>query len=54
MIDKFGNDEQRARFIPKLATMESMASYCLTEPGELADQSYVHGVLEIDCVLARG
>ena len=32
MIDAFGNDAQRARFLPKLCTMEHFASYCLTEP----------------------
>ena len=37
MIDRFGNDEQRARFIPKLMTMEHFASYCLTEPGAGSD-----------------
>lgn len=33
MIDKFGTDEQRQQFLPKLITMEHMGSYCLTEPG---------------------
>src|ERR1700694_969392 len=33
MIDRFGNDAQRARLLPKLMTMEHFASYCLTEPG---------------------
>jgi alkylation response protein AidB-like acyl-CoA dehydrogenase len=33
MIDKFGNNEQRAYWIPKLTSLEIMASYCLTEPG---------------------
>jgi hypothetical protein len=37
MIDRFGSDEQRQRFIPKLATMEHLASYCLTEPGAGSD-----------------
>ena len=37
MIDCFGNDEQRARFLPKLMTMEHFASYCLTEPGSGSD-----------------
>lgn len=32
MIDRFGNDEQRHKFLPKLCTMEHFASYCLTEP----------------------
>jgi len=37
MIDRFGNDEQRARMLPKLMTMEHFASYCLTEPGAGSD-----------------
>jgi alkylation response protein AidB-like acyl-CoA dehydrogenase len=37
MIDRFGNGEQRRRFLPKLATMEHFASYCLTEPGAGSD-----------------
>src|SRR6201994_3187455 len=37
MIDRFGTDEQRQRFLPKLATMEKIASYCLTEPGSGSD-----------------
>jgi alkylation response protein AidB-like acyl-CoA dehydrogenase len=37
MIDGFGNEATRARFLPKLATMEHFASYCLTEPGSGSD-----------------
>jgi alkylation response protein AidB-like acyl-CoA dehydrogenase len=37
MIDRFGNDEQRKRLLPNLATMEKIASYCLTEPGAGSD-----------------
>jgi len=37
MIDRFGSDEQRRRFLPKLAAMEHFASYCLTEPGAGSD-----------------
>jgi alkylation response protein AidB-like acyl-CoA dehydrogenase len=37
MIDRFGSDEQRNRFIPMLCTMEHLASYCLTEPGAGSD-----------------
>ncbi len=37
MIDTFGNDEVRERFLPKLCTMEHFASYCLTEPGAGSD-----------------
>lgn len=37
MIDAFGSDEQRRRWLPKLCTMETIASYCLTEPGSGSD-----------------
>jgi len=37
MIDRFGSDEQRRKWLPKLATMELIASYCLTEPGSGSD-----------------
>jgi len=37
MIDSFGDDEQRARWLPQLTTMEKVASYCLTEPGSGSD-----------------
>jgi Acyl-CoA dehydrogenases len=37
MIDQFGSEEQRARFVPKLTSMEWLASYCLTEPGSGSD-----------------
>eukprot|EP00941_MAST-03F_sp_MAST-3F-sp1_P000119 g119.t1 len=37
MIDKFGNAEQRKRFLPKLASLEYCSSYCLTEPGAGSD-----------------
>jgi alkylation response protein AidB-like acyl-CoA dehydrogenase len=37
MIDRFGGEEQRKRFLPTLTTMEKIASYCLTEPGSGSD-----------------
>ena len=37
MIDRYGSDEQRQRYIPRLVTMELIASYCLTEPGSGSD-----------------
>jgi alkylation response protein AidB-like acyl-CoA dehydrogenase len=37
MIDRFGGDAQRKRFLPRLVTMENIASYCLTEPGAGSD-----------------
>lgn len=37
MIDTFGDEAQRQRFLPKLTSMEWLASYCLTEPGSGSD-----------------
>ena len=37
MIDRFGSEEQRRTWLPKLCTMEHLASYCLTEPGAGSD-----------------
>jgi alkylation response protein AidB-like acyl-CoA dehydrogenase len=37
MVDRFGNDDQRARWLPGLCSMETVASYCLTEPGSGSD-----------------
>jgi hypothetical protein len=37
MIDAFGSDELRRRYLPRLTTMEAIASYCLTEPGAGSD-----------------
>jgi alkylation response protein AidB-like acyl-CoA dehydrogenase len=37
MIDGFGSDAVRKKFLPKLCTMEHFASYCLTEPGSGSD-----------------
>ncbi|PZA14067.1 acyl-CoA dehydrogenase [Rhodopseudomonas palustris] len=37
MIDSYGSDAQRQRWLPKLCTMEQVASYCLTEPGSGSD-----------------
>ena len=37
IIDAFGSEEQRRRWLPALTAMESIASYCLTEPGSGSD-----------------
>ena len=39
MVDTFGTHEQRKSWVPRLASMESFASYCLTEPGAGSDAS---------------
>lgn len=37
MIDTFGTDVQRAKWVPELCRMDKLASYCLTEPGSGSD-----------------
>src|SRR6201992_660311 len=37
MIDAFGNDTQRRKWLPKLCTMEFLASSCLSEPNAGSD-----------------
>lgn len=37
MIDSRGTEEQRRRWLPRLTTMELLASYCLTEPAAGSD-----------------
>lgn len=37
MIDSYGTGEQRKAWVPRLAAMDAVASYCLTEPGAGSD-----------------
>jgi alkylation response protein AidB-like acyl-CoA dehydrogenase len=37
MIARFGDEALGKRYLPKLTTMEHLASYCLTEPGSGSD-----------------
>mgnify|MGYP000438014346 CR=1 FL=1 len=39
MIDRFGDEAQRRRWLPDLCAMKLLASYCLTEPGSGSDAS---------------
>ncbi|CAJ1585220.1 acyl-CoA dehydrogenase family protein [[Mycobacterium] wendilense] len=39
MVDSYGTLEQRKTWVPRLASMEAIASYCLTEPGAGSDAS---------------
>lgn len=41
MIDTFGDDEQRNRWVPGLAAMTDLGSYCLTEPGAGSDAAAI-------------
>jgi alkylation response protein AidB-like acyl-CoA dehydrogenase len=37
MLDSFGDEAQRQRYLPKLTRLEWLSSYCLTEPGSGSD-----------------
>eukprot|EP01132_Coremiostelium_polycephalum_P006059 gene6059-7547_t len=37
LIDQYGTEEQRQKYLPSLVKMEKVASYCLTEPGSGSD-----------------
>jgi alkylation response protein AidB-like acyl-CoA dehydrogenase len=37
MLDNFGSDELKARYMPQVLSMETVLSYCLTEPGSGSD-----------------
>ncbi|UWQ51384.1 acyl-CoA dehydrogenase family protein [Leisingera caerulea] len=37
MIDKFGSEETKQKWLPSLCSMEKIFSYCLTEPGSGSD-----------------
>jgi len=48
MIDKFGSDDLRARYVPSLVSMERIASYCLTEPGSGSDAAALRTTAKLD------
>ena len=48
MIDQFGDDAQRTRFLPDLVSMKSIASYCLTEPGSGSDAAALKTKARLD------
>jgi alkylation response protein AidB-like acyl-CoA dehydrogenase len=37
MIDRFGGETVKTKYLPSLVTMDHIASYCLTEPGSGSD-----------------
>ena len=37
MVDRYGDDSVRAKYVPRLTAGELIASYCLTEPGAGSD-----------------
>ncbi|MGF2949929.1 acyl-CoA dehydrogenase family protein [Microbacterium alcoholitolerans] len=41
MIDTYGDDAQRAQWLPKLTAMSEFGGYCLTEPGAGSDAANI-------------
>ncbi len=56
MIDSYGSDTQRQKWLPRLCTMELLASYCLTEPGSGSDAAALRtkAVLDGDHYVLNG
>ncbi len=56
MIATFGGEAVRKRYLPKLVTMEHIASYCLTEPGSGSDAASLktRAVLDGDHYVLNG
>lgn len=56
LIDQFGTEEQRLRFLPKLTNMEYFSSYCLTEPNAGSDAASLQtkAVLKGDHYIVNG
>ena len=48
MIDRFGGAEIKARYLPNLITMDTIASYCLTEPGSGSDAAALKTTARLD------
>ncbi|OYX72973.1 MAG: acyl-CoA dehydrogenase [Caulobacter sp. 32-67-35] len=48
MIDRFGSEDLRRRYLPRLTTMELIASYCLTEPGSGSDAANMRTSARLD------
>jgi len=56
MIDRFGSPQVKAKYLPDLISMETIASYCLTEPGSGSDAAALktRGVLDGDHYVVTG
>ena len=48
MIDRFGADALRHKYLPRMTTMELIASYCLTEPGSGSDAAAMRTTARLD------
>lgn len=56
IIDNYGNPEQRQQWLPRLLTMENLASYCLTEPNAGSDAARLktHAIRQGDHYIVNG
>ena len=56
MVDKFGDETLRKKWVPKLCSMENISSYCLTEPGSGSDAAALktRAVINGDSYLING
>ncbi len=48
MIDRYGSEALRQRFLPRMATMELIGSYCLTEPESGSDAAALRTTARLD------
>ncbi len=48
MIDRFGSEALRLKYLPRMTTMELIASYCLTEPGSGSDAAAMKTTARLD------
>jgi alkylation response protein AidB-like acyl-CoA dehydrogenase len=56
MIDRFGSQAVKDKYLPSMVTMERIASYCLTEPGSGSDAAALKtkAVRDGDCYVVSG
>ena len=48
VIDKFGSDDLKQRYLPGLVTMEKLGSYCLTEPSSGSDAAALRTTAKLE------
>ena len=48
MIDSFGDDALKAKYLPDLVSMTTIGSYCLTEPGSGSDAAALRSTARLD------
>jgi alkylation response protein AidB-like acyl-CoA dehydrogenase len=48
MVDRYGSDEQRATWLPRLCSMEIFGAYCLSEPGSGSDAAALETRAQLD------